>query len=394
MADSHDGRKTLSDLRDHLARHDKPIAFFFGAGTSSSISVPSVAAPLISEPIVPAVMALTAICKADASALGVKFGDAWKRVEDDLAVIGLAPQVENILSRLRMMLGAVAGPDKLVGLDKPELEQLEESVRRTIARAVAPDLKRLPVDFPHRGFARWLSKTARKVPVELFTVNYDVLFEHALEIERVPVFDGFVGTYRPYFHPDTLRRQDTAPGATWARLWKMHGSVTWRREEVLGRKRVVRGDTNDLGEMIFPSFEKYDESRQQPYSAYADRLTRFLDQEDAMLIMLGYSFGDEHINNIIFGALENRSRTHAYAIQFLEIDANSDLAKRSLQRPNMIVVGPETGCIGGRRASWDASDATASPDGAFEVKGAPAKFSMKIGDFNVFCNFLEDMSTT
>jgi hypothetical protein len=32
---SHDAQKTLTDLRDHLARHDKPIAFFFGAGTGS-----------------------------------------------------------------------------------------------------------------------------------------------------------------------------------------------------------------------------------------------------------------------------------------------------------------------------------------------------------------------
>jgi hypothetical protein len=33
----HDAQKTLTDLRDHLARHDKPIAFFFGAGTSCDL---------------------------------------------------------------------------------------------------------------------------------------------------------------------------------------------------------------------------------------------------------------------------------------------------------------------------------------------------------------------
>ena len=27
---THDAQKTLANLRDHLARHDKPIAFFFG----------------------------------------------------------------------------------------------------------------------------------------------------------------------------------------------------------------------------------------------------------------------------------------------------------------------------------------------------------------------------
>ena len=31
--------------------------------------------------------------------------------------------------------------------------------------------------------------------------------------------------------------------------------------------RVVRGDPDLAGEMILPSFQKYDESRQQPYAA-------------------------------------------------------------------------------------------------------------------------------
>ena len=39
---SHDAQKMVTDLRDHLARHDKPIAFFFGAGTSCSVIVPAV----------------------------------------------------------------------------------------------------------------------------------------------------------------------------------------------------------------------------------------------------------------------------------------------------------------------------------------------------------------
>jgi hypothetical protein len=55
----------------------------------------------------------------------------------------------------------------------------------------------------------------------------------------------------------------------------MHGSVTWRRFEQDGRARVVRGEPNLEGEMIYPSYQKYDESRQQPYSAFTDRLSRF-----------------------------------------------------------------------------------------------------------------------
>ena len=89
------------------------------------------------------------------------------------------------------MMSAVSGTDTLAGLGKEEIEQLEGTVRRTIASVVTPDLQKIYGGFPHRKFARWLLRSARKVPVEIFTVNYDVLIEHALELERVPVFDGF-----------------------------------------------------------------------------------------------------------------------------------------------------------------------------------------------------------
>jgi hypothetical protein len=397
---SHDAQKTLTDLRDHLARHDKPIAFFFGAGTSCSVRVPTGdGAP--AQPLIPAVPGLTVACKKDGADLGEKYAKAWALMEAQCAEAKQDPHVENILSRLRMMLNAIGKDDTLSGLKTDELEKLEESVRKTIARLVTPDLKGLPIDFPHRKFARWLAKTSRKACVEIFTVNYDVLIEHGLESERVPVFDGFVGSYQPFFLADSLRRAETAPGAHWTRLWKMHGSVTWRRIEQDGRVRVVRGDPDLAGEMILPSFQKYDESRQQPYAAFVDRLTRFLEQDDALLIVAGFSFGDEHINNLIFGALENRPRTHVYALQFEELSEDSVLIKRAYQRSNLIVVGPKTGVIGGRRAKWAPSDTPAFMDGVFELQETPAAAGvpetsktglMKIGDFARFCNFLDSMA--
>jgi len=229
-----------------------------------------------------------------------------------------------------------------------------------------------------------------------------VLIEHALESVRVPLFDGFVGSYQPFFHPDSLRRAEAAPGSNWARLWKMHGSVTWRRLEQDGRMRVVRGSPDPAGEMILPSFQKYDESRQQPYSAFTDRLARFLEQDDALLIVAGFSFGDEHINNLIFGALENRPRTHVYALQYAELPDDAVLVRRAKQRSNLIVVGPQSGIIGARRAKWTPIEIPSFMDGVFEheskgsVTGADAGKekigSMKIGDFACFCHFLESMA--
>lgn len=394
----HDAQKALADLRDHLARHDKPIAFFFGAGTSCAVRVPDSDEGKM-KPLVPAVAGLTSIAKTDAAGLGGKYAKTWACIETYCTEHGQDPNVETVLSRLRMMISAVGSADTLLGLKKDEIEKLEECVRKSIARVVTPDLSGIPHDFPHRTFARWLVKTSRKQPVEIFTVNYDVLIEHGLEAERIPMFDGFVGSFRPFFHSDSLRRSETAPGSNWTRLWKMHGSVTWRRIEQDGRVRVIRGEPDLAGEMIYPSYQKYDESRQQPYAAFADQLSRFLEQDDALLIVAGFSFADEHINNLIFGALENRPRTHVYALQFVEQPEQSDLAKRAAQRPNMIVFSPLTGIIGGRRALWAPVESPSFMAGVFELKeetpagGEPVKSGcMKIGDFASFCGFLDSMT--
>lgn len=397
----HDAQKTLTDFRDHLARHDKPIAFLFGAGTSCSVHVQDKNDATKFHPLIPAVAGLTAICKEESVKLGEKYKIAWESIESQCTDLEQSANIENILSRIRLMLSAIGKSDMLLGLCRDEILRLEESVRKTIAREVTPDLERIPDNHPHSKFARWLLRISRQSPVEIFTVNYDVLIEHSLEAERIPVFDGFVGSYKPFFHADSIRRNETAPGANWVRLWKMHGSVTWRRQEHKGRIRIVRGNPDSEGEMIYPSFEKYDESRQLPYSAFSDRLTRFLEQDDALLVVSGFNFGDEHVNNIIFDALENRPRTHVYAIQFEELPEDNSAIRRAYNLSNMVVCGPTTGVIGGQRAAWAPNASPVFLNAAFELISSGSASGngntdrigkMKIGDFNSFCDFLESMT--
>jgi hypothetical protein len=378
-----------------LARHDKPIAFLFGAGTSCAVSAVG-AGPR--KALIPAVAELTTLCAAEVQKLGKEYETAWTGILTQCVNERKAANVESVLSRLRMMLGAMGDKDVLVGLGRPSISKFEENVRRTIAKIVNPDVKSIPEETPHRLLARWLAKSARSSPIEIFTLNYDVLIEMAFEAEHLPLFDGFVGSYRPFFLPDSLRRPEVAPGKNWTRLWKMHGSVTWRKAELNGRPRIVRGEPDDSGEMILPSFHKYDESRQQPYAAFIDRLARFLDQDDALLITHGFSFGDEHINNLIFSAIENRPRTHVYSLQFGELGDDHDLVGRAMRQRNLILVGPKTGVIGGRRADWRLDEAATFMEVAFEVDPVtgtdpqPKTGRIRIGDFVQFCEFLRSMS--
>ena len=164
----HDPQKTLSDLRDHLARHDKPIAFFFGAGTSCAVKVSS-AAGGDAEPLIPNVAGLTQKCQEAIEALGDNFAASWASIAAQCEAAKQDPNVENILSRVRMMLAAVGDGDTLSGLGRPEIGRFEETVRQTIARIVTPDHARIPSELPHRAFGQWLARTARQHPVEIFT---------------------------------------------------------------------------------------------------------------------------------------------------------------------------------------------------------------------------------
>ena len=402
---THDVRSLMGGLRDHLAQHERPIAFLFGAGTSCAVRVPSAENEGKMIPLIPDIAGLTESCEKAAVAQGKKFARAWEKIFSDCKETRPTPNIEDVLSRLRMMLEAVGKDDTLAGLNRVGLSKLEAIIRQEIAKVVNPDIEHILGALPHRRFARWLNQAPRRQPVEIFTVNYDILIESALEAERVPLFDGFVGSYEPFFLPDSLRHSEFAPGGNWTRLWKMHGSVTWRKVEIDGRERLVRGEPDQSGEMILPSFQKYDESRQQPYAAFSDRLARFLDQDGALLVVCGFGFGDEHINNVIFEALESRPRTHVYALQFGEQDDDADLVRRSYQRYNMMVIGPETGIIGGRRGKWQISgdravfsdllemeDATKSPDGESKPPSTDENSCrIRIGDFNQFCNFLASM---
>ena len=400
----HDAHKLLADLRDHLARHDKRVAFLFGAGTSCAVRIPSTDDNDEDKPLIPDVAALTELCKDKIKAEGDSYAKAWDSVWSACKETNQNPNIEDVLSRLRMMLEAIGVSETLAGLSKDDLARFERLLRQEIAMVANPRLDDCVDTLPHRQFARWLIKMVRQHPVEVFTVNYDILIELGLEMERVPLFDGFVGSYQPFFHPDSLRHKEWAPGKNYTRLWKVHGSVTWRKETIDGRVRVVRGSPDQSGEMILPSFQKYDESRQQPYASFTDRLSRFLETDDALLVICGFGFGDQHINNLIFAALENRPRTHAYALQYVDPDQEVDLAKRAHKLDNLIVVGPNSGIIGGRHAKWGVPKGQADTFGMYEPipsgQGADADDSvdlmisvrMKVCDFAQFCHFLDSMT--
>ncbi|RWB93122.1 MAG: SIR2 family protein [Mesorhizobium sp.] len=300
------------------------------------------------------------------------------------------------MSCVRRKVSAIGDADTLSGLTAVDLAQLEKTIRSTIAAQVNPDPSSFPERLPHEDFVRWIARMPRIHPVEVFTTNYDILIETALEAERVPAFDGFVGCNRPFFCHDSLTRPESSPGSAWTRLWKIHGSINWSLDIVRGRQRVVRTAPHNEGEMILPSHHKYDESRKQPYSALLERLTRVLERDDAILFVCGYSFSDDHINAIIFDALEAKKRPHVVALQYQDPEPNTVLADRAGRFLNLMVLGPRVGHIGGRPGEWKLEEARHTNqiadafllDDVKEHDAPKGAGTMLLGDFSRFAAFL------
>jgi hypothetical protein len=135
----------------------------------------------------------------------------------------------------------------------------------------------------------WISGTVRAHAVEIFTTNYDLLFEEAFEQARAPYFEGFTAGNAPFFDPVTVAGNDLP--ARWSRLWKLHGSLGW----VLEGQAVVRRGVRNAPQLVYPDYLKYDITQKQPYAALFQRVKTFLLTPDTLPLAIGFSFRDSHI---------------------------------------------------------------------------------------------------
>lgn len=266
--------------------------------------------------------------------------------------------LEQFLSRLRRIATLLDDSSDdgaaVDGLDAEGARALDEDLCRIIVDALhvtGADLR------PMWNLAAWLAGCDYHLPVELFTVNYDLVIETALEDLRVPYFDGFIGSLQARFRPELV---EARPGEDdWlppflVRLWKLHGSVhwTWSREPA----EVVRLGTEPPAApaAIYPSDTKYDESRRMPFVVLQDRFRRALNHPETLTLVAGYSFGDDHLNELLFDAAQRRPRSETLAFCFGELP--EQVASRAERTPNLQLVGPDEAVIGGVRASWKPVD--------------------------------------
>jgi SIR2-like domain len=398
----HDPSQCVKQLRQTLAADKLAVGFFLGAGCPCAVRVPA-EKDGADKPLIPDVRGLTTNVAAQMIE-SKDHSEAYKKLVGVLTNDGdTSPTIETMLNRIRT-LREVAGNADVRGLSFGELDALDKVICLAIKQTVTCSL---PGDAtPYHALARFIG-TQRYPLTELFTTNYDVLMEQSLEACRVPFFDGFVGSSRPFFDQRAIE-EDLIP-VRWARLWKLHGSINWRFNKT--SKSVFRSTEVSDGDelLIHPSHRKYDESRRMPYFVMIDRLRSFLrtNQKPVALFIIGYSFGDEHLNEAIVESLIANPSAACFALQYGDLADYPNARKLARENANLSVLARDAAVIRRQEAKWIAHPATdmAAIKCAFQpidAAGAdkkeveeseqPHPCRLTIGDFKLLGDFLDEFS--
>lgn len=420
----HDPIRQSKYLRQTLSQDKKPVGFFISAGCPLAVNMPAKE----DWPLIPDVAGLTKYIKDEidketsiADGATISLSDAYTQLIEEVVKTGKTnPNIEDILSFLRGMMQISKGANDIRGFSESQLEALEKVVCKKIANKLdvnLPDNKT-----PYHKLAKWVNNIDRDTPIEIFTTNYDLLLEEAFESLKVPYFDGFVGTRFPFF--DLRAVEDVLIPNHWTRLWKIHGSINWYLKE---NKDVYRS-TNLNGTdsyIIHPSHLKYDQSRKMPYLALIDRLNKFLRQNSAVLILSGYSFSDDHLNDTILNALRANPTAMVIALLYGDLTTTTEgkhgdetIIKTTINyekalnlaenRSNLSVWTLDEAIIGGLRAKWKPTkldyeteenianavkqrNITILDDEGKETGDKTIEYEFCLGDFAVLGDFLQEL---
>jgi hypothetical protein len=183
------------------------------------------------------------------------------------------------------------------------IEQLEEK---------DPTLLGSFVDFTYSRLQEWLAlpdpKSASYLRglgelcidgngLDIFTLNYDLCIETALTAANLKFSNGFNSS--GIWYPGSF--YESVP----VRLHKLHGSLDWVDDQIYGlcslqfprheNAETIKGD-DVRPQLIFGTAHKL--SAREPFLTLAYHFSQRVLQAKVLAIV-GYSFGDEHVNQII-----------------------------------------------------------------------------------------------
>jgi len=173
-------------------------------------------------------------------------------------------------------------------------------------------------------FRKWIKRLSENKAIRLYTLNYDNVFSALLKEENIDCFEGFFNEKDEYsygYRADVLRILSDSNSNI---HFNLHGSAYWtvlaENEKGLFIPEIVLSNsihlpTNDIQSTtqiekgrniiisnIITGYQKAQKSVITPFRQMMSAFDKDIYSADKLTI-IGYSFGDEHINETIHMAL-------------------------------------------------------------------------------------------
>ena len=187
------------------------------------------------------------------------------------------------------------------------------------------------------GLYRYWQET--HLNLRVFSLNYDMCVEYACGMNNV--CRGF----RLQQMPDGANRKvwkdgqmdDAEAEASPIRLYKLHGSLDWRRDK---QSRLLYcedspdpcSDIDDY-QLIFGT--SYKLSYQDPFLFQISELRKY-SAKARLIITIGYGFNDDHINEILGKAIQQKDDAILYSVEYLKSHEDKVILERKQSIANKL----------------------------------------------------------
>lgn len=271
--------------------------------------------------------------KFDIAKYAPKYEKLGKLMQKLAGAWGIEEQMNELLIT-RAYLHVMENTRKISELDKL-ISEIKEELINSFVNSL--DYDKL---YFHEVFLLKLRSFGCLTKSEIFTSNYDLAFEYTMDKWGIDYEDGFSGFVNRKFDSRKLHgRNQTA-------LVKIHGSVNWVTENGEVKEyqpsfeggKVIIEDTDPV--LIYPTSDKLYQTYASPYSELMRYMLDEMGTERNVIFTLGYKYGDEHINEILFKSLKNSGNIFYFFV--FEQDEKNEfvdrLRKLSLSQANINIV--------------------------------------------------------
>ena len=203
------------------------------------------------------------------------------------------------------------------------IKKVESHIFNSINVGFDTDASKKVLEYYKIFYQKLALRTKDNSRIRVFTTNNDLFNEMALDALNIHYINGFNGGLHKYFNPALFnytwsKRMDTSidkyePVENMVYLYKIHGSVNWRETQNMTNnyfeiEEVAASETcADDSVLIYPTPTKQDKSLGSPYVDLFREFQNKLLEPHSVLFVIGYSFSDRHVNDIIYRALATNS---------------------------------------------------------------------------------------